>query len=127
MNFSEFFKRYDGWTEFSLELEETQLRLFRAIGNNLANKKIQRVVDWDGPRTTDTFDDDGYCDLCRSILDFYAPGFDCGSSRYMHEMYQFVSECCLYHAGKNAEVQVRLKEEKIKKLQAELDGLRKSK
>jgi hypothetical protein len=117
----EFFEKLSGWTPFCIEVEIDKLQIFMGIMNNLGNEKIQRVIDWPGPRTVDGYDDGGYCELCAGItrtfcrLDSY--------SGLMHAMYSFTSDAILFIADQNKEAQKKLKVEKIKKLTEEVKKL----
>ena len=121
MKNQEFFEKLSGWTPFLIEMEIAKLSVFMGIMNNLGAEKVQRIIDWEGPRTVSHYDDGGYCELCASIMNTFCR-FDAYSGA-MHEMYGFTSDAILFLADRNKEFQKQNKLDKIKKLQEDIKKL----
>ena len=122
----EFFDKWKSMTEFTLEVEEIKLRLLRGIRNNLADSKIQEIIDWKGERITSFFDEKGYCGMCRDVMDKYSGRWDCVSTSATRDMIAFVSNMILLVAEQNIEQQKQIKQDKINKLKKEIEELEQS-
>ena len=89
---------------------------------------VERIMDWpdDRPRTTDHYDDDGYCETCSTLWELCG-GTDNGSSSSMHSQYLFVSVTVLAMAKLNrslalfrAQSQLKSATENVARLAAEV-------
>ena len=123
MDNKEFFNKCIVMTEYMMELEEVKLRIFRGLKANLKDEKIQRVIDWEGKRITECYDEEGYCVLCRSIMDKYSKQWNCYSSSGTHEIIMFVSDMIILIAEHSKDVQLQIKKSKIKSLREEIKKL----
>jgi len=118
----EFFEAWSQWGDFPIEIEIAKLSIFRGIRNNPAREDIQRVINWEGPRSVSQYDEAGYCDLCAHITSLFS-NFDSSHSSAQHEMYAFTSEAILFLADQNKELQKQIKTDQIKKLQKDIEKL----
>ena len=123
MENKEFLEQWKNYSEFSLQLEEIRFLLLRAIRNNLQDETIQKIADWKGIRTTDYYDEEGYCDLCAKIYNkFYGKDLFCSSS--MHNIYRFISDAVIFTAEQNKKLILQIKKDKIKSLEEEISKLK---
>ena len=106
---------------YTLEVKEIQLKVFRGILNNMGDPIIQAVIDWQGERDTASCTD--YYELPNAVLAKYAPNWDSYCSSGHHAMVGFVSNSILALAKNNKEEKKRIKLEKIKDLQKQIEKL----
>lgn len=83
-----------------------------------------KIAEWEGERTTDHYDDLGYCRLCSEMWE-HLGGQDCGSSHGMHANWKFVSDSVQAIYKHNKDIAIKRRKERIIKLKEELDELEK--
>ena len=123
MTNKEFFDHWINFTSFSIEIEIAKLRLFRALINNFGDVHFQNIFNWEGKRSTDYYDDAGYCQLCADAVHFYLPDFDPDCSSVIHGIYEFLSDVILFVGEQRKDWAIKIKQEEIKKLQNQIEKL----
>ena len=86
---------------------------------------ISSIVYFNKERITDTYEDNGYCQICSNLFDTISSKlgryWDFNSSHTIHHIYEFLSNIVLEIYEQNKELRLKMAKEKVTKAREELD------